>query len=174
MQTLKVNDIIKNINDELVFEASTPDNEFHIKIESYVPYICTAIHNGENLRKELQEKIALNKKERWYEEDPYTGSFISSMPIVLIGNDSRYEYDLNRSKEECIYELAWGKAVWNKNPTAKEKKISLEKHNAFYKILQTLLKKLESKFNASLVFDIHSFNYKRYNRLLPVFNIGTG
>jgi uncharacterized protein (TIGR02421 family) len=172
-RTLSPQQIIRKIESGLTFEAISEDQSFYIKIEEYDPYVCLAIHHGHQLREELLEKCMLSDKERWYEEDPFTGDFISALPIVIIGLDSRYEYDLNRPPESCIYEEAWGKQVWKKALTEKEKEISLKKHEVFYKVVETLVKKLENQFNACLVFDIHSYNYKRYVIDYPIFNLGT-
>jgi uncharacterized protein (TIGR02421 family) len=173
LNRLTIREIISNIENRLHFEALAPNGEFIVKVSRYVPYCCTAIHNGDALRKELKPKIALSDYERWYEEDPMTAEFIASMPITIIGLDSRFEYDLNRSPETCIYEEAWGKKVWKKNLTATDIKLSKKKHANYYKVLHTLVAKLEDLFGGCLVYDIHSYNYKRWDRKVPLFNIGT-
>ncbi len=173
MKVLKVSEIIELIKAKRTFEATTPNNAFTIKVNRYVPYCCTAIHDGNALRKELKEKIALDDYERWFEEDPYTGDFIRSMPITIIGNDSRFEYDLNRSPEDCIYEEAWGKKVWKRKLTVKEKQISLKKHHDYYEVLHALIHKLESLYDGCVVYDLHSYNYQRWEQEVPLFNIGT-
>ena len=170
---VELSEIIKHIEEEKLFEFSSADGGFKIKITKYVPFCCTAIHNGSQLRHDLQKKIALNEFQRWYEEDPFTDDFVKSMPITIIGNDSRFEYDLNRTPDECIYDEAWGKKVWNKKLTAQEIKISKQKHAGYYKVLQALITKLESLFGGCIVYDIHSYNYKRWDREVPLFNVGT-
>ena len=170
---VELSEIIKHIEEEKLFEFSSADGGFKIKITKYVPFCCTAIHNGSQLRHDLQKKIALNEYQRWYEEDPFTDDFVKSMPITIIGNDSRFEYDLNRTPDECIYDEAWGKKVWNKKLTIQEIKISKQKHAGYYKVLQALITKLESLFGGCIVYDIHSYNYKRWDREVPLFNVGT-
>ena len=174
MLKLTINEIIFKINSEEKFSCVSADDAFTLVIEDYAPFFCAAIHDGGNLRKELQDKIALNKQQRWYEEDPHTGDFISSLPIRLIGNDSRYEYDLNRSPSDCVYEEAWGKKVWSTPLTEEEHKKSLEKHASFYKVVDALVSKIEKKYGACVVYDIHSYNYKRMEGIVPpMFNVGT-
>ncbi len=168
---MTIKEIINAINKGITFHATVEDGSFSIKIDRYVPYVCTAIHNGSNVRPELLKKMALDDYERWYEEDPHTSDFITSMPIVLFGNDSRFEYDLNR--KDPIYEEAWGKKVWKKPLSQKEKTVSLRKHANYYKVTHALIAKLEGMFGAALVYDVHSYNYKRWGRKVPVFNIGT-
>jgi uncharacterized protein (TIGR02421 family) len=174
MHKLSIDEIILKIKNEEKINCVSDDDSFSLVIEEYAPFICAAIHNGENIREELESKIALTRDERWYEEDPHTGDFISSLPIKIIGNDSRYEYDLNRSPESCIYEDAWGKAVWKEKLSDNEKKQSLLKHSNFYKVIDTLVSVIEKKYTACVVYDIHSYNYKRMEGIkAPMFNVGT-
>ena len=173
MVTLSIDQIIRKIKNKELVEAQPEDGSFIIKITKYVPFICTAVHDGSQLRSTLKKKVALDEYSRWYEEDPYTGKFISSLPITLIGCDSRYEYDLNRKPAECIYNIAWGKVVWHKKLDPTEVKISKTKHKNFYRVLHALVEKIEEEYNTCLLFDIHSYNYKRWDREVPLFNLGT-
>ena len=167
---MTITEIIQAIKRGKPFKATSEDKSFSIKIDRYVPYVCTAIHDGSNIRTELLSKIALDEYERWYEEDPHTADFIASMPITLVAHDSRYEYELNR--KHPVYDEAWGKKVWKKPLSKKELRISTQKHKNYYKVTHTLIEKLESDFGASLVYDVHSYNHKRWDRKVPVFNIG--
>ncbi len=173
MKKLSTDEFIQHIEKEEVFEAIHKDGSFKLKIEDYAPYVCAAIHNGHQFRKELKKLTILSEYERWYEEDPHTTDFISSFPIVLEGCDSRFEYDLNRSPENAVYETAWGKQCWKKPLSSKQKNTSLRKHAEFYRVVNALVQKIEEKHEACIVFDIHSYNYKRWDRPVPVFNVGT-
>jgi uncharacterized protein (TIGR02421 family) len=173
MKRLEIREILELIESEKHFEATAIDGSFTIKINRYLPYCCTAIHDGSNLRTELKAKINHDEYGRWFEEDPFTGDFISSMPITLIGNDSRFEYDLNRNPEDSIFDIAWDRKVWKKKITPKERQRSIQKHNNYYKVTHALIKKLESLFGGCVVYDIHSYNYQRWDRKVPLFNIGT-
>lgn len=170
---MSIPEIIRKIDNAESFEAIPNEGGFIIKINKYVPYCCTAIHNGNGLRKELRKKIALNDFERWYEEDPHTADFIISMPISIIALDSRFEYDLNRNPESCIYNEAWGKEVWKSKLSVNDRKKSLLKHSNYYKVLHKLIAKLEALFGGAIVYDFHSYNYQRWDREVPLFNIGT-
>jgi uncharacterized protein (TIGR02421 family) len=172
MKRLGIKEIIQLIEAEKHFEATAEDGSFSIKINRYVPYCCTAIHDGNHLRADLKTKINHDAYSRWYEEDPFTGDFISSMPITLVGKDSRYEYDLNRSPEECILENAWGKEVWKRKLSPKERQKSLDKHSNYYKVTHALITKLEELFGGCVVYDMHSYNHQRWDRKVPLFNIG--
>jgi len=166
-------DIIQRIESGETFECQPLDGSFIIKIESYTPVICTAIHAGHNFRDNLVDKCVLSKDERRYEEDPFTDQFVQAMPITLIGQDSRYEYDLNRPIANCVYTMAWGKKVWNRKLTSRERSLSTKKHQLFYRVLDALVLRIEKQFGAALVFDIHSYNYLRRDDEAPTFNIGT-
>ena len=172
MKRLEIREILELIESEKHFEATAIDGSFTIKINRYLPYCCTAIHDGSNLRTELKAKINHDEYGRWFEEDPFTGDFISSMPITLIGNDSRFEYDLNRNPEDSIFDIAWDRKVWKKKITPKERQRSIQKHNNYYKVTHALIKKLESLFGGCVVYDMHSYNYQRWDRKVPLFNIG--
>jgi len=173
VQQLEINEIINLINSNKTFEAVASDGSFQIKINRYLPYCCTAIHDGSNLRQELAKKMQLDDYERWYEEDPHTGDFIASMPITLTVNDSRFEYDLNRNENECVYTEAWGKQVWKTPLKQKEIQSCKLKHSNYYKVTHALVKKLEELFGGCVVYDFHSYNYQRWDRKVPLFNTGT-
>ena len=173
MHKLSLEQIIQKIEKGHQFEAEDTDGSFYIKIAEYVPYVCAAVHDGGNFRVELLDNIIHTEYERWYEEDPKTLEFISSFPIVIAGRDSRFEYDLNRPPETAVYEDAWGKPVWHKPLTKRERETSLSKHDNFYRVVEALITKIEKLFKACVVYDIHSYNYKRHDRDVPVFNVGT-
>jgi hypothetical protein len=173
MEKLSIPQIIDKINNQEIFSAVADDYSFTLKIDEYVPYVCAAIHDGHQFRKELWNKCLHTEYERWYEEDPETKKMIQNQPIVLAGRDSRFEYDLNRSPEKAIYNDAWGKQLWKKTLTTSEKEKSLKKHQNFYKVVKALIAKLEQKFGVTVVYDMHSYNRLRWDRKVPVFNLGT-
>ena len=175
MLTLSESECIEKIKRQECFHASVANGAFIVKIDEYMPIICAAIHNGHRLRDELQKSFLLTKEERFYEEDPYTDELISSFPIQLIGNDSRFEYDLNRAKTLSTYfKTAWDKLVWQKPLSQKQRSVSHKKHEAFYNVLEAIIEMIEGQFNNAIVFDIHSYNYKRITHDTPTFNIGSG
>jgi len=173
MHKLSAEEIIKRIRKGDTFEAQCQDGSFDIKIVDYLPYVGVAIHAGSRLRDSLKPYMALSDFERWYEEDPHTDEFISALPIVMNARDSRYAYDLNRAPELAIYEDAWGKQVWKEPLSSEEKAESLRLHQQFYQVIHTLIQQLESRYGGCLVFDMHSYNYRRWDRMVPLFNLGT-
>ncbi|MBQ4819400.1 N-formylglutamate amidohydrolase [Aquimarina sp. MMG016] len=173
MLRLSIDSIISKIQAEKPFHAIAEDYSFWLKIDSYSHYICGAVHDGHQFRKELWSKCLHSEYERWYEEDPATKNMIQSHPIVIAGCDSRFEYDLNRAPEVAVYEDAWGKQLWKNSLKSEVKERSLEKHHNFYKVVHALVSKIESKYGAAIVYDIHSYNWRRWDREVPVINLGT-
>lgn len=173
MDRLSVSTIISKIQAGETFEAVASDYSFTIKIETYVPYACAAIHDGHQFRKELWENCIHTEYERWYEEDPETKTMVQTHPIVIAGCDSRFEYDLNRTPEDAVFETAWGKQLWHQPLSEEMKAKSLNKHVNFYKVVHALIEILEFKFGFCTVYDMHSYNWKRWDREVPTWNLGT-
>ncbi|MEM9000831.1 MAG: N-formylglutamate amidohydrolase [Bacteroidota bacterium] len=173
MHRLSIDAIVANINKGAVFEAVSEDYSFTLKIAAYVPYVCAAVHDGHQFRKSLWPYCLHTEYERWYEEDPCTKQMVRSHAIVIAGLDSRFEYDLNRDPDTAIYVDAWGKTLWKAPLPDGEKRKSLAKHEAFYRVVHALLQKLESIHKQVMVFDMHSYNWKRWHREVPTWNLGT-
>lgn len=173
MLRLSISEIISKIHAEIPFEAVSEDYSFTLKIREYAPYICAAVHDGHQFRRSLWDNCLHTEYERWYEEDPCTRAMVVSHPIVIAGCDSRFEYDLNRPPDGSVYSDAWGKQLWKKPLSAKEYDISLQKHSAFYKVVHELLYSVEKKYGKAIVFDMHSYNWKRWDRQVPTWNLGT-
>ncbi|MFT5435595.1 MAG: hypothetical protein ACI840_000228 [Ulvibacter sp.] len=173
MERLTVLEIISKIEAEQCFEAVASDYSFTIKISSYTHYICGAVHDGHQFRKELWDNCLHTEYDRWFEEDPCTKEFVNTHPIVIAGCDSRFEYDLNRDPENAIYEDAWGKKLWSEPLNTEVRKRSSQKHAVFYTVVHALVTKLEELFGIVVVYDMHSYNWRRWDRDVPVINLGT-
>ncbi|NOI67898.1 flavohemoglobin expression-modulating QEGLA motif protein [Vibrio sp. 99-8-1] len=169
-----LDEMIWMIQQEQPFEGLLIGSGTRVKIDEYLPVVCTSIHAGNQMRSELVKQCELSPEERYFEEDPHTDAMIMSQPITLIGLDSRFEYDLNRPKSlSTYYKSAWNKKVWEKALSENQRKISHKKHEQFYLLYEALIAKLESKFRQVIVFDMHSYNYQRVKTETPVFNIGS-
>ena len=170
---LSIDEIINRIESEADFSAIAMDNSFTLKIESYNPFVCAAVHDGHQFRNSLSTNCLRSEYDRWYEEDPETKRMVQTLPIVIAGCDSRFEYDLNREPDLAIYKDAWGKQLW-KHPLSKDdKELSLQKHHNFYRVVNALIEKIESKYGTAIVYDMHSYNWRRWRREVPTFNIGS-
>ncbi len=173
MERLSINAIVAKIEAEEIFHAVSDDYSFTLKIDEYVPYVCGAVHDGRQFRKDLWDNCLHSEYDRWYEEDPETKNMVISHPILISGCDSRFEYDLNRDPENAVFDTAWGKQLW-KNPLPEaEKAKSLQKHANFYKVVKALISKIEEKFGVCVVYDMHSYNWQRWDREVPTWNLGT-
>ena len=156
------------------FDATSDDGAISLRVDSWIPCACTAVHHGQRLRKELNDRCLLDGRARLHEEDPLTGDLVASMPITLVAHDSRYEYDLDRPLSQCVYNVAWGRPVWRRQPTQRQLEHSRAKHRAFFRVLEALVGSIEERFGACLVIDAHSYNPGRHGPAAPVFNLGTG
>ncbi len=166
--------MLRFIELEQPFSGQLADSGCQVKIEAYLPVVCTAIHAGSGMRPELEKQCQLSAQERFFEEDPFTDEMIASQPITLCGLDSRFEYDLNRPKTlSTYYKSAWSKKVWTKPLSSAQRQKSHSKHELFYLLYKALIKKLETQFGLVIVFDLHSYNYQRIDKSTPVFNIGS-
>lgn len=174
MDILTKSEVLKKISEMEPFECYLDDASLYMKITEYTNYISTAIHNGHKFRRELEGNCLLDDNERYHEEDPYTADMILDSPILLVPQDSRYEYDLNRNPNDCIHENAWGKAVWKNDMSSEEREISLKLHQQFYEICNHLIETLLVKHTTIMLFDVHSYNILDRDYINPpLFNIGT-
>ncbi len=173
MLKLSSTEMISKIGKEEPFHAVSDDYSFTLKIDEYTYFLCGAVHDGHQFRKELWDNCLHTEYDRWYEEDPSTKEMIQSHPIVIAGCDSRFEYDLNRDPENAVFVDAWGKKLWREPLPKTQKDKSLHKHANFYRVVHALIQQLESKFETIVVYDIHSYNWRRWDREVPVINLGT-
>lgn len=173
MHKCTIDEIIAKIEREEPLHVVAQDYSFTLKIEAYTYFLCAAVHDGHQFRKELWDNCLHTEYERWYEEDPCTKQMVQAMPMVIAGCDSRFEYDLNRAPSNAIYEDAWGKQLWKTPLDQDQKEKSLQKHHNFYRVVHALIKKMEEKHDAAIVYDMHSYNWRRWDREVPVVNLGT-
>lgn len=173
MQQLSEQEIIAAIETGMPFSAVIDSGAFSISVNNFVPVVATAIHDGHAVLPALAAKYSVDEYERFFEEDPFTGQLAGNAPVSIVVNDSRFMYDLNRKPETCIYTEAWGKSVWQQALTMEEKEVLLERHATYYRVLDALLGKLAKDFGCCLIYDLHSYNYKRHDGSPPLFNIGT-
>ncbi len=160
-------------------------NEIWQLVESDSPIVAAAIHDGHGVRSEIRDLLALSEGERLREEDPYTGAWTEIAANRIIATHSRFQVDLNRSRDRAVYrtpEDAWGLRVWKKKIPAEMVKRSLEDYDAFYSDARRLFEKLSDRFGRFFVFDLHTYNHRRPDPASPPadpmenpeVNIGTG
>ena len=128
------------------------------------PIVATAIHDGHDLRPEVAGIIQLSEAERLREEDPFTGQAIFDVPTHVIAHRSRFEFDLNRGRDEAIYltsEQSWGLDVWREPPLPDSVERSLAIHAAYYAMLGQLLDGVAGQHERFVLIDVHSYNHRR-------------
>ena len=136
--------------------------EFHFRYDS--PIVCTAIHNGHIISENIRENIAVSEDVRLREEDPFTERFTTDCGNRIIVNFSRFEVDLNRPPEKCIYkkpEDAWGLKIRKTPLNETVISQSLQKYHNFYEEVKKHFEILQKKFGTFFVYDIHSYNHHR-------------
>jgi len=98
--------------------------------------VCAAIHNGHELSETVRQNLAVSEATQLYEEDPYTENFTRICNNTIIAKTSRFEVDLNRNLENCVYlqpNDAWGLKVRKQYPSANVISESREKYLEFYR-----------------------------------------
>jgi len=174
-------DFKKHVSEKKPFEAISPMGSALLRFQDYKPMMGLAIHAGHRVREELLMKMDIEELDRLYEEDEFVEKFIADFPLQMIALDSRYEYDINRKKKESVYLKpfqSWGKKVWLNPPTKAELEISYQKREEFHELLDFFVEEIEKMFGRALIFDVHSYNFRRptyQNRVnsLPLFNLAT-
>lgn len=162
-----------------------PTQRLWLESQDDGPILATAVHAGHEIRGELLPLIALDESERSREEDPYTDYWVKVIPTWLVPTRSRFEVDLNRPRDEAVYrtpEMAWGLHLWKQLPSKKMLDRSLQEYDAFYQELGSILDRLTENYHHIVVFDLHSYNFRRLgpnkppadDKTHPEVNIGTG
>ena len=156
---------------------------YHIQKDSD-PLLATAIHNGHDVRHDVEKYLAIDELTRLREEDPCTGYWTDISENRLVGNMSRFQVDLNRPRSGAVYRFpsqSWGLKVWHDHVPQEVWDRSLREYDDFYKLLDRLVRGFLQSHGFFMIYDIHSYNYKRRNRneeddpaLNPEINIGTG
>lgn len=148
------------------------------------PVVGTAIHNGHEVDPSLEDQMALPEGERLREEDPFTEYVIRDLPNRIAFHRSRFAVDLNRARDKAVYlspEQSWGLKVWDTEPTPEMVQQSLQMHDHYYIMLNTLMRELEEQYGRFVLLDVHSYNHRRNGpeapatdpEAMPEINIGT-
>jgi N-formylglutamate amidohydrolase len=148
-------------------------------------FVATAIHNGHDVRPQLAAELVLPEPDRLREEDPHTDEIGARIPARVVVHRSRFEVDLNRTRDEAVYrtpEDAWGLDVV-RDPPLDEAVVagSRKVYDAFYAELGRRLDAVAER-GPFVVFDIHSYNHRRDGAHAPPapaeenpeVNVGTG
>jgi hypothetical protein len=173
MDVLTEAEIIERITAGERFRATVAGGAYSVAIARFVPAVVTAIHDGHDIPPELAGDLLVSEEQRRFEEDPFTGAIADSFAISLIMHHSRYCYDINRRPEQCIYQEAWGQTVRECEPPERQKRLIIDLHRSYYRVLGAVVGALERRFSGYVVYDLHSYNYSRLPGEPPLFNVGT-
>ena len=156
-----------------------------IELSHSTPLVTAAIHDGHRMSENLIGLSGLTETKRLREEDPFTGVWARLSPNQIIGQHSRFEFDLNRPPEKAIYILpsdAWGLNVWEQEPSGHLLDRSRAVYQEIYQQIQAGIDRLVQRFGIVVILDLHSYNHRRLGPdappedpdLNPEINIGTG
>ena len=150
------------------------------------PLVGVALHDGHEVRPEVEDLLALTPEERRREEDPYTGGWTRVAPTRVVLRRSRFEVDMNRTRTKAVYRTpdeAWGLRVWASSPPPGGLvERSRRLHDLFYERMHRLLADRIRRNGRVVVYDIHSYNHRRRGPDAPPeppsenpdVNLGTG
>lgn len=133
-------------------------------IEGSSPIVAAALHEGHELRPDVEEMVGVPATDRRREEDPGTGWLTGIAPTRIIGHRSRFECDLNRPPDQAIAldpTDSWGLQIWKGRPRPEIVRGSQFLHAAFYTTLRDLFGRIEARHGRFAVLDMHAYNYRR-------------
>ena len=133
--------------------------------ENKGPIVAAAIHAAHAMRPEVVEYHGLSEKQRLREEDPYTDQWTREVgDFRIIGEKSRFEYDINRPRHKAVYltpDDAWDLSIWETEPPRELIDRSLKEYDEFYEEVRKNLDNIRDEFGRFVVLDIHSYNHIR-------------
>jgi N-formylglutamate deformylase len=149
------------------------------------PLVACAVHAGSEVRTEVLGRMALRRRERFVEEDPYTDELTGAAGTSVVVHRSRFEFDLNRARDRAVYRTpgdAWGLPVWRASLPPAVLQRSLRLYDRFYGELGGVLRRAGEGGRPFVVLDLHSYNHRRGGPGAPPadpagnpeINIGTG
>jgi len=165
-------------------QEGTSSKAWHL-VAGTGPIIATAIHDGHEVREEVEALLAIDAKARLREEDPYTREWATIASTHIVVRRSRFEVDLNRPRDRAVYVTAadaWGLDVWRSTPPADVINRSLALYDEFYAAAHRVLDTVRGAHGAFVVLDLHTYNHRRDGpngspadaAANPEVNIGTG
>ena len=159
-------------------------SQLWISTEGNQPIVAVALHDGHDVRPEIEPLLAITPDERKREEDPFTAGWTDITEARLVVLRSRFEVDLNRPRHQAVYlkpEDSWGLKVWREQPNQALIEQSLAEYDAFYAEVDRICQRLKQRYRHFVIYDLHTYNHRRlgintppeaqlYN---PEINLGT-
>ncbi|PSL13253.1 uncharacterized protein (TIGR02421 family) [Marinobacterium halophilum] len=156
MQTLSEAAIITLIENRQPVHARLRNGSLSIRIDEYVPLVCTVLHAGTALRPDVAQRLAINPEQRLRFESVGTQMLADMLPITLVAEESRLACDLNVSLTQCMRKRIDGRSLWQRPPTKAMQQRARGLHQGFYHLLDALLDALEEDHGQCLLIDLHS------------------
>ena len=139
------------------------------------PIVAVALHDGHNVRPEVDRLLAISPDERKREEDPFTAGWTDIAESRIVVLRSRFEVDLNRPRHQAIYlkpEDAWGLKIWKSLPSPDVIERSLAEYDAFYAEVDCICRTLKQRYGHFVIYDLHTYNHRRQGiTMLPEANL---
>ena len=132
--------------------------------EGNQPLVAVALHDGHDVRPEVEQLLAISADERKREEDPFTAIWTDIAETRLVVLRSRFEVDLNRPRDRAVYlkpEDSWGLKVWKSQPSPDIIERSLAEYDAFYAEVDRICRTLEKRYGHFVIYDLHTYNHYR-------------
>lgn len=152
-------------------------------IKGHSPIVATAIHDGHQTRDSIINLFNLDDGDRLREEDPFTAEWVNISDNNIIVHHSRFETDVNRSRDKAVYvnpDDAWGLNIWKDKLADDTVLKSLAVYDGFYTEVKKYFDSLFRENKNIVVYDIHSYNHRREGKDIqadpgenPEVNIGT-
>ena len=139
-------------------------SQLWISTEGNQPLVAVALHDGHQVRSEVEKLLAITPDERKREEDPFTANWTDIAESRLIVLRSRFEIDLNRPRHQAVYlkpEDSWGLKVWRSQPPQELVERSLAEYDAFYAYVERICRTLEQRYGHFAIYDLHTYNHYR-------------
>ena len=128
------------------------------------PLVAVALHDGHRVREDIVPYLVVAGDDRLREEDPFTGQWTRMAPTRVVGLQSRFEVDLNRTPDRAVYRRpddAWGLGVWRPDVPPEVFETSLKLYHAFYARIEEILEDLLGRHGKLALFDLHTYNHRR-------------
>ena len=139
-------------------------------IEGNQPLVAVALHDGHDVRPEVEQLLAISADERKREEDPFTAIWTDIAETRLVVLRSRFEVDLNRPRDRAIYlkpKDSWGLKVWKSQPSPDIIERSLVEYDAFYAEVDRICRRLKERYGHFVIYDLHTYNHYRQGMHAP-------
>jgi len=169
---IRLAEALRHLRHQTPFSTPTVDGICTVRINTYLPLVCVALHDGAAFPADLEDECLLSDAERRFEEDPHTACLLENLPLVLSGLESRYFYDLNRAEPYATANEIFGREVW-RGGQHPDRRRAIARHRRFYRLVGTLIEQLITRYGSCLVLDLHSYNGSKISRETPLFNLGT-